>query len=279
MRDKVCIVTGPTSGIGLEIARGLAERGATVVLAARDRAKADAVRARIGGDARFMALDLASLASVRAFAAEYRRSFDRLDVLVNNAGIHTARDEVTVDGVELTFQTNHLGHFLLTKLLLDPLRAAAPSRVVTVASEAHRGARRVDLDGLARGARGGGIFTYAQSKLANIQFAFALARRLEGTGVTSNAAHPGSVRTGWARGAESGLFRAAAWAASPFLLSPERGARTPLYVATAPELARVSGGYFVRMREKAPTAAARDVAAQEALWATSERLVGLRSGA
>lgn len=281
MDGKVCIVTGANSGVGLETARGLAHLGATVVLAVRDARKGDAARADIaasvpGADLHVLELDLARLASVRAFAEAFLARFDRLDVLVNNAGIHTARHETTPDGFERTMATNHLGHFLLTDLLLDALKRSAPARVVTVASEAHRAALRVDLDAQA-GGLWSGVRTYAQSKLANIQFAFALARRLDGTGVTSNAVHPGSVRTGWARGEDSGVVRYAAMLATPFLISAEKGARTSLRAATDPALEGVNGRYFVHGRPRKPNRAARDVDAQERLWRESARLVGLTS--
>lgn len=286
MTGRVCLVTGANSGVGLETARGLARAGATVVLAVRDLAKGEAAAAdvlRTAPNARIevMRLDLTDLDSVRAFAREFLARRDRLHVLVNNAGIHTEERSLTPQGFESTFATNHLGHFLLTRLLLDALKRAAPSRIVNVASEAHRGGRMHWDDlmlGRSGGPEGGVIFgwkAYAQSKLANILFTKALARRLEGTGVTANAVHPGSVRTGWARGGDSGLLRHVVALASPFLISPEKGARTSLHAATAPELASVSGRYFVREREAKPTRRARDVEAQERLWRESERLAGL----
>lgn len=279
MHGKVCVVTGPTSGVGKEVARELAARGATVVLAARDREKAEATRDELlrttKNDAlHVVELDLARMASVRAASQEISDRFPALHLLVNNAGLHTARRRLTEDGHELTFQTNHLGHFLLTHLLLDRLKAGAPSRVVNVASEAHRFARGIDFDDITH-SRWSGLLAYNESKLANILFTRALARRLEGTGVSVFAAHPGSVRTRWARGRDSGVFRFAAAIASPFLISPEEGARTPLYAATAPGLEAHSGAYFVKSRRADPSGAAQDEAAQERLWRLSAEMVGL----
>lgn len=286
MAGRVCLVTGANSGVGLETARGLAQAGATVVLAVRDLGRGEAARADIartapGARLEVLRLDVADLDSVRASAAEFLARHDRLHVLVNNAGIHTEERRSTPQGYESTFATNHLGHFLLTHLLLDALQRGAPSRVVNVASEAHRFGR-IHFDDLmlanAGRPEGGAIFgakAYNQSKLANILFTAALARRLDGTGVTANAVHPGSVRTGWARGRDSGLLRLVVGVAKPFLIAPEKGARTSLYAATAPGLEATTGRYFVRCREATPSRAARDVDAQERLWRESERLVGL----
>lgn len=273
MSRPVAVVTGANGGVGREISRGLLSRGFRVVLAVRDLAKGEATTHTLGGGEP-MRLDLADLESVRACSAALLARHARIDLLVNNAGMHTAERALTPQGIETTFATNHLGHYLLTRLLLDRLRASAPARVVHVASEAHRFAR-LDLDDPMRTRRWSGVLAYTQSKLANVMFSHALARRLEGTGVTSNAVHPGSVRTGWARGDGSGLFRHVVAVASPFLVSPEKGARTPLWVATDPALAGANGRYFVRGRERASSGASRDVEAQERLWALSASLVGL----
>lgn len=272
-RVKTAIVTGASSGVGLETARGLVAQGYRVVLAVRDVAKGEAVAREIGG-AEVMRLDLADLDSVRAFAAAFLARHERLHVLVNNAGIHTAQRTTTPQGHETTFATNHLGHFLLTRLLLDRMKASAPARIVNVASEAHRFGT-MDFDDLMGERRWSGILAYNRSKLANVMFTYALARRLEGTRVTANAVHPGSVRTRWARREDSGAFRFVVALASPFLLSPEKGARTSLRVATDPALESVSGRYFVREKPATSSVLSRDVDAQERLWRDSERLVGL----
>lgn len=280
MAGRVAVVTGANVGIGLETAVGLAARGATTVLACRNQAKAEAaagqVRDRAGtDDVHVVALDLADLASVRRCADELLARFDRLDVLVNNAGgVWSPRSE-TAQGFETTFGVNYLGPFALTCWLVDRLRASAPSRVVTVASVAHwfafRGMRFDDLQ-----ADHGYVAyeVYGRSKLANILFTRELARRLAGTGVTANAVHPGSVRSGFAMDGDLGglsglgtrLFR-------PFSITPQSGARTSIHVATAPQLADVTGGYFAHSRPARLAPWARSDADAARLWDESRQLV------
>ncbi len=278
MAGKNVVVTGTTSGIGRESALGLARMGASVALVARDRTRGEetleAVRAvSTGGAPSLFLADLASLAEVRALAASIASALPTLDVLVNNAGaIHMTR-KPTADGFEMTFAVNHLAPFLLTNLLLPKLLASAPARVVTVASEAHRQAR-LDFDDL-QGERDYAAFrAYGRSKLANILFSNELARRLAGTRVTSNSLHPGVVATGFGKN-DPGWMRLLVTVGRPFLTSPEKGARTTLHVATAPELAGVSGRYFKRSREARPSAAALDAGSQARLWDVSARMVGL----
>lgn len=275
---KTAVVTGANSGVGLETARGLALRGYHVVLAVRSEEKGRAAAEDIGptpGATEVMHLDVADLESVRAFAREVQALHVGIDLLVNNAGIHTARRERSPQGHEMTFATNHLGHFLLTHELLPALRLSPAARIVNVASEAHRYGR-IDLDDLMFDRkRWSGILAYTQSKLANVMFTYALARRLQASSVVTNAVHPGSVRSGWARGAESGLFRFVAAASSPFLISPEKGARTSLRLSTDPALARVSGKYFLREQVAQTSRVSRDVATQEALWRRSAELAGV----
>jgi len=198
---------------------------------------------------------------------------DRLDVLINNAGLTSAGVDLTEDGVEATFAVNHLAPFLLTTSLLDLLRASAPARVVTVASDAHRGAR-LDLGRLERGEWTGGWRAYCESKLANILFTRELARRLDGSGVVANCLHPGVVRTGLGRGGPV-LIRAFFALGAPFLISPRKGAETIVYLAADPEGGRVSGGYYERCRPRTPSRTARDDGTARRLWNLSERLVGL----
>jgi NAD(P)-dependent dehydrogenase (short-subunit alcohol dehydrogenase family) len=274
VEGKICIVTGSNTGIGKETARGLAQRGATVVLACRDVAKAEAARADIAastgrGDLAVMPLDLGDKASVRAFAAAFRARYARLDVLVNNAGVYARERGTTRDGFETTFGVNHLGTFLLTQELLPLIRASAPARIVTVSSNMHRSGEMVWDDLMFERRRFWGVPVYQQSKLANVLHAFALARRLAGTGVTVNALHPGVVGTEIMRG----VPRLLTAPVKLFLLSPEKGAACSLHVATAAELAGVTGEYFEKSRVGRPAAAARDEAAQERLWEVSERLV------
>lgn len=273
MNGKVCIVTGGNTGIGKETARGLAQRGAKVVLACRDTARGEAARddiARSTGrkDVEVIALDLGSKASIRAFGERFRAAHERLDVLVNNAGVWRSSRGTTEEGLEATFGVNHVGTWLLTQDLLPLLKKSAPSRVVVLSSKLHyRG--RMDWEDLQFERRKyGTTAAYAQSKLANVLFTKALARRLEGTGVTVNAVHPGVVRTELMRDYPKLLVKIF----TLFLLTPEQGAECSLHVATAPELAGVTGEYFEKSRIKPAAAEALDEAAQERLWALTEAL-------
>jgi NAD(P)-dependent dehydrogenase (short-subunit alcohol dehydrogenase family) len=275
LKGKICIVTGSNTGIGKETARGLARRGATVILACRDMAKAEAARDEIArdtgrDDVKAMALDLGSKESILAFAERFKAAHTRLDILVNNAGIWATQRTTTKDGFETTFGVNHLGTFLLTHELLPLLKASAPARVVVLSSKLHyRG--KMDWDDLQFSRRSySGPTAYNQSKLANVLFTLALARRLEGTGVTVNAVHPGVVATELARDYPKLLVKLF----HLFLLTPEQGARCSLHVATDPSVG--SGLYFEDSKSKKPARAALDREAQERLWALSERLLGLK---
>lgn len=272
LSGKLCVVTGGNTGIGRETVRGLAARGAEVVIACRNQQKGETARADVvastGNDAvRVMPLDLASLASVRAFTAALREKHDRLYILVCNAGVWTRQRQTTAEGFELSMGVNHLGHFVLVRELEPLLRAAAPSRIVVVSSDIHYRAR-MDFDDLMwEKRRFRGPMAYGQSKLANVLYTCALARRLEGSGVTVNAVHPGVVRTELARE----YPRAVMTILNLFFISPERGAATSLHVATAPHLEKVSGQYFAKCREKRPSRRALVMADQERLWDMSER--------
>jgi NAD(P)-dependent dehydrogenase (short-subunit alcohol dehydrogenase family) len=269
---KIAIVTGATSGIGRVTARELARRGLRVVLLARDRDRAQRLAAELGPSAETLVCDLASQKQIRAAADEYRRRHDTLDVLVNNAGGIFMRREVTDDGLERTFAVDHLGYFLFTNLLLDLIRHSR-GRVVNVASEASR-IGRIDFDDLQGERKYNGARAYAQAKLANILFSNELARRLEGSGATSNALHPGGVASRFGQN-DNGWFTIAVKLARPFLVSEEKGAQTPIWLATAPEVAGVSGRYFVRKKEKTPPRAALDQAAARRLWEVSAKVCGL----
>ena len=276
LRGRVCLVTGSTSGIGLVTARELARMGATVIAVSRDpargaRAAAEIGRAGGGAPVELLVGDLSSQQDVRRIAAEALARHDRLDVLVNNAGAVYAERELTVDGLERTFAVNHLAYFLLTVLLRPALERAPAARVVSVSSDAHRGVRRLDFDNLQGERRYRGMLAYCQSKLANVLFTRELARRLRDTRVTANALHPGLVASNFGhnnRGALSVLFTLA----RPFSIGPERGARTSIYLASSPEVAGVTGEYFVRRRRRRPSAGARDDDAARRLWALSESL-------
>jgi len=282
MTGKTVIVTGANSGIGLETAVALARAGATTVLTARDQKRGEAalttVRERSGrDDASLVVFDLAGMSSVRAGAAALLERCARIDVLVNNAGLVLSRRQETEDGLEATFAINHLGPFLLTRLLEDRIRSSAPARIVNVASTAHKGARRgLDFDDLQSTRRYGGMVVYSKSKLANIYFTTELARRLAGTGVTANSLHPGTVATGYARdGDAAGILAFGVRVIKPFVLTAEQGARTSVYLASSPDVAESTGQYFVKCRARTPSKVAQDPDAARRLWEKSEELAGI----
>jgi NAD(P)-dependent dehydrogenase (short-subunit alcohol dehydrogenase family) len=272
--SKVVLVTGGSSGIGLETARQLAASGHRVLLHARTMAKGRAAVADIGvGNVEIVTADLTSLADVRQLAADVVSRTSRLDVLVNNAGGAFFSRDVTRDGYEMTFGVNHLAPFLLTNLLLPLLTSAAPARIVTVASRAHKRAT-LDFDDLMTTRGYTTMRAYARSKLANILFTRELARRLAGTNVTANALHPGVVRT--QIGQNNPFMRVIGWIIMRAIaISVTEGAKTSLYLATSPTVEGKSGGYYDLCREIAPTAAAKSDADARRLWDVSEKLVGL----
>jgi len=286
MTGKTVVITGGNSGIGQSTAVAVAGAGARVLITARDQSRADAAVEEIGrragnGSVERVLFDLSSLASVRAGAAELLDRCDRIDVLVNNAGVVLTDRRLTADGLESTFAVNHLGHFLLTDLLLDRIKSSTPSRIVNVSSTAHRGARRgLDFDDLQSEHGYRGMQVYSESKLANIYFTIELARRLAGTGVTVNCLHPGTVATGYGRdGDAKGFLSFGLKVIKPFILTPDRGARTSVYLASSPEVADVTGEYFVRCRPARTTRVAKDQEAAVRLWEASEKLVAEHSAA
>jgi len=275
LEGKTFVVTGANTGIGKETARELARRGARVVLACRSEEKTlpviDEIRAETGNAAVvFQALDLADLESVRRAAKELLENEERIDVLVNNAGL-VARG-TTKQGFELIFGVNHLGHYLLTRLLLDRLVESAPSRIVNVASNAHYRAKGIDFEAVRQPTRTmSGFAEYSVSKLANVLFSSELARRLEGKGVTTYSLHPGAVA--------SDVWRRVPWPIRPlmtaFMLSVEDGAKTTLYCATEPSIASDTGRYYDASAERRPGRAGRDEALAKKLWDESAEWVGL----
>jgi retinol dehydrogenase-12 len=280
MTGKVCLVTGTTSGIGKATAEALARRGATVVGVGRNPEKCEAttrwIRQRTGrDDVDFLHADLSSQAEIRALVRRFHDRYGRLDVLVNNAGAGFMRRQQSVDGIEMTFALNYLGYFLLTNLMLATLRHSAPARIINVSSDSHRYVT-LDFNDLQERNRYYGIRAYPRSKLAILLFTHELARRLEGTGVTANALHPGFVATGAFafRGPVGWTLRQLS---RRLAVSPEQGARTSIYLATAPEVEGITGGYFEKERLSWPSRASLDEAAARRLWGVSEEMTGLGS--
>jgi NAD(P)-dependent dehydrogenase (short-subunit alcohol dehydrogenase family) len=275
--QRVAVVTGASSGIGLHTAIGLVRAGMRVVMAGRDKARTEAahrlVTERSGSDRVEIALaDFSRLAEVRRLAAEILAEHDRLDVLVNNAGLFAPHYRLSADGFELTFAVNHLAPFLLTNLLLERLRASAPARIVTVASEAHR-RNRIDIGDLTRPPDWTMMRAYGRSKLCNILFTRELASRLDPDEVVATCLHPGMVATGI--GQRGGLAELGWRLAKPFMLSPEKGAETPIFLATVPDPKPFHGGYVIRKALAQPDPAALDSRIAGRLWDESARLVGL----
>ncbi|WP_337177003.1 SDR family oxidoreductase [Paludisphaera sp.] len=281
MDGKFVLITGATAGIGFIAARELARAGARVLLAGRSTTTAgeaaDRIRREVpGADVEPLAADLASQAEARRLADDVAARTDRLDVLINNAGVICLDKTETVDGIETTFAVNHLAPYLLTNLLLPLLRAAPSARVVTVASGAHRGVT-MNFDDLEGRRRYSGWRAYQRSKLANILFTRELAARLQGEPITAACLHPGYVNTR--------IFRDATWKgavmrafARAFAIAPEQGAATTVYLATSPEVEGVSGGYFVKSRPAVASRAARDDAAARRLWEASAAMTGIDAG-
>jgi NAD(P)-dependent dehydrogenase (short-subunit alcohol dehydrogenase family) len=275
MRGKRVLVTGATTGIGRVTAVELGRAGAEVVLVARDREKADATLAELQAagapPAQALLADLSLMSSVRALAEEVRGRFDRIDVLVNNAGAIFGTRALTAEGFERTFALNHLSYFLLTNLVLD--RMPSGGRIVNVSSEAHRPAK-VDFDNLQLERRYTAFGAYCLSKLMNLLFTFELARRVQARGITVNAAHPGPVASNFGR-SNRGVFGFLFALAAPFMLTPEKGARTQIWLASSPEVEGVTGKYFAKCREKKPAPRALDEETQHRLWDVTAKLVGL----
>jgi NAD(P)-dependent dehydrogenase (short-subunit alcohol dehydrogenase family) len=278
MKGKTCLVTGATSGIGKEAAGKLARQGATVVVAGRNPEKCAAtvqeIRRQTGNPSvEYLLADLSSQRQVRQLAEEFKSRYQRLDVLVNNAGAIVLFRRQSADGIEMTFALNHLSYFLLTSLLLDSLISSSPSRVVNVASSAHQGAA-IDFEDLQGTRKYGGLRAYGRSKLANLLFTFELARRLEGTGVTANAVHPGLVATNLLtnNGLAGRLMNLGLRVAGKRVAA---GAETLVYLASSPDVAGVNGQYFVEKKAVQSSQASRDSSAAGRLWRVSAEMTGL----
>ncbi len=273
LQDRVCIVTGPTSGIGKETARGLARLGARVTLACRDAARGAAVRDEIARDTgndhlEVRRIDLADPDSIRAFAVEFLATHARLDVLINNAGVLSFRRRLTPQGLERHFAVHVLGPFLLTNRLVPLLRASAPSRVINVGSATHYNGH-VDLENLQGERRYGFLRAYSNSKLEILLLSYEFARRLAGTGVTVNCVHPGAIRTDLYNGLPV-AFRFVKY----FLRDPVTGAAPIVRLAADPGLQQTTGRYFDRMAETRSAAESYDAALAQRLWSACEHLAG-----
>jgi NAD(P)-dependent dehydrogenase (short-subunit alcohol dehydrogenase family) len=276
LEGKICLVTGSTSGIGKVTARELAKQGATVVLVSRTRAKGEATQTEItqatgNPHVELLVADLSLLADVRRLASEFQHTYSHLHLLVNNAGCAYPTRTLTSEGLEATLVVNYLAPFLLTELLLDTLKASAPARIVNVSSAQHANAH-IDFDNLQGEKKYGNLSTYNQAKLAVLLWTYELARRLKGTGVTVNALHPGITATNF----PSGMTGVLAWGmklSKPFLLTPEKGAQTTLYLATSPEVEGVTGKYFVKSHETTSSNDSYDQTVGARLWEVTEQLV------
>ncbi len=276
LQGKICLVTGSTSGIGKVTARELANRGATVVLVSRSRAKGEATQAEIkqatgNQQVELLVADLRVLENVRHLAAEFQQTHHHLHLLVNNAGGAYPTRMLTPDGFETTLAVNYLAPFLLTELLLETLKASAPARIVNVSSAQHATAS-IEFDNLQGEKKYANLRNYGQAKLALLLWTYELARRLEGTGVTVNALHPGVIASNFA----AGMIGPAAWAiklVKPFLLTVEQGAQTTLYLATSPQVEGVTGKYFVKSREKPSSSRSYDQTVGLRLWEVTEQLL------
>src|ERR1700730_18467120 len=279
MAGKVVLITGGTGGIGKDPAIGLATMGARVGITGRDLARAEQAATDIRAASRnpavdAFAADMSSQAEVRRVAADVLNAYPRLDVLINNVGGFWAHRHPTTDGLERTFALNHLAPFLLTNLLLDRLKASAPARVVTVSSGA-QSMGRIDFDDL-RGVRNySGQRDYKQAKIANVIFTIELPRRLDGTGITANAVHPGVVRTNFGAEDQAWFFALISRVVRPLLKTPAQGAQTPIYMASSPDVEGITGQFFANRKPKIANKAASDREMTARLWRVSADLVGM----
>jgi NAD(P)-dependent dehydrogenase (short-subunit alcohol dehydrogenase family) len=279
MKGRVVLITGATSGIGKETALGLAKMGATLVLVGRNREKLDRAMGEIAsqtGNRQLDSLvcDLTSMENVRKLAADFTAKYHRLDVLINNAGEIVNERRTTVDGYEYTLALDHLSHFLLTNLLMDIIKASAPSRIISVSSSAHMFGH-IDFEDLMGERKYRAMRAYGQAKLANLLFIYELARKLSGTGVTANALHPGVVRTNFGKGIK-GRWRILLMLGKPFTISAGKGAETSIYLASSPKVSGTSGKYFVKQKEKRSSKESYNESVAKRLWDESAKLTGVQ---
>lgn len=271
MTGKTCLITGANSGIGFETAKGLAAMGAELILVCRDKIRGDEARKCIiaeTGNARvdLVIADMSLMASVRELADQINRDYSQLHVLINNAGVMLSKRQLTSEGYEMQYAVHHLGPFLLTHLLLDKLKASSPARIINVTSKMHT-MNTIDFDNLQAEKKFGPFKTYAASKLANIMFTYSLAERLDGTGVTVNCLHPGVIASNI--GSTPGFIKV-------FMKSPRKGAETPLYLATAPELEVMNGKYFMDKKSLASSKDSYNKVVAKKLWDLTVEHTGLK---
>jgi len=281
MQGKVCLITGGTNGIGKSTAHELARMGATVVIVGRNAQKTsqvvEEIRAASGNNTVDSLLaDLSSQQDVRRLANEFKSKYSHLHVLLNNAGAVFMQRQLSVDGIEMTFALDHLACFLLTNLLLDKIKASAPARIINVSSGAHTSGK-IEFDNL-QGERDYSSRAYGNSKLATILFTMELARRLEGTGVTVNALHPGFVSTGFGKNNPGFLMKIIRAVVPLIARSPEKGAETSIYLASSPEVQSITGKYFVDCKVTQPAPQATDMVVARRLWDVSAEMAHLADG-
>lgn len=278
MNGRVCLITGATSGIGKAAALALARMGATVVINGKDPKKgeeaAKQIRRMSGNDnVKLMIADLSSFSEIRKLADELKATYDRLDVLLNNAGVFYSHNERSQDGIEMQFAVNHLGHFLLTNLLLDILLESSGSRIINVSSNAHFGGT-IDFKDINSEDRYFGWKVYCRTKLANVLFTYELSRRTDNKSVTVNSLHPGMVRTRFVDKHVSLLYKIGWNLYKPFMSSVEQGAQTSIYLSSSNEVAETTGQYFVNCKAIQSSELSYDVNLARRLWDVSEQLVG-----
>jgi NAD(P)-dependent dehydrogenase (short-subunit alcohol dehydrogenase family) len=276
MLNKIVLITGANSGIGKETARVLAERGATIIMICRNKERGEAALQELkekthSNNFELLIADLANPESIRNIVTEFKEKYDRLDVLINNAGLTLNERIITPLGYEKTFAINHLGHFLLTQLLLETLKKSAPSRIINVSSAAHHTAN-LKFNDINQKSHYRGFIAYSNSKLANLLFTYELARRLEGTGVTVNALHPGFVKSNFGKGGRNKIFKALFVIARLFAISVEKGAKTSIYLASSPKVEGVTGKYFVKCKPVKSSDASYKLESQKRLWELSEHI-------
>lgn len=278
MEGKVCLITGASQGIGKATAIALAKMGATIVMVSFDQGRGDAALKEIKSisgneNIELMLGDLSSQQSIRQLADRFKQKYTRLDVLVNNAGVMKWKQEFTTDGIESTFAINHLASFLLTNLLLDLLKASAPARIVNVSSSA-QGMGKIEFDDLDGRKKYSGIKAYSQSKLANVLFTNELDRILQGTGVIANCLHPGVVRTNFGN-TGSLFFKTFGTLMKPFMLPPDKGAATSVFLASSPQVEGISGKYFVKKKAENSSPVSYDEMTAKKLWEVSAKMTKL----